>query len=70
MSRNHINSKRKIRAVAHEIQSSITTYDNAMGIIRIIDTSVDASIAPSISPIKLNRSLRRDIKKTVIAKNV
>lgn len=49
---------------------SITTYDQNAGVIRIIDTSVDADVSPSISPIKLNRSLRRNIKKPISAKNV
>lgn len=45
-------------------------YDHSSGVIRIIDDSIDSRVAPSLSPIKLNRTLRRNIKKPVEVKNV
>ena len=48
----------------------LTTYDKSIGVIRIIDNSVDSNAPTSVSPLNLNRALRRNIKKPLIAKNV
>ena len=45
-------------------------YDQSVGVIRISDNSIDSKVAPSLSPIKLNRTLRRNIKKPIEMKNV
>ena len=45
-------------------------YDRAMGAIRIRDSSNDMEIAPSISPARLTRSMRRNIKKQSVAEIV
>lgn len=64
------NQIRKKAIRSYDTKQSITIYDADIGVIRIIDTSVDSNAPPSLSPIKLNRSLRRNIKKPVLAKNV
>lgn len=70
MNNKHIYIEKRIKTHTKKFDFSITTYDQTTGVIRIVDTSVDSGIAPSISPIRLNRSLRRNIKKPISAKNV
>lgn len=70
MNNKHIYIRKTTKNHTQKSNFSITTYDQTIGVIRIIDTSVDSDVAPSISPIKLNRSLRRNIKKPISAKNV
>ena len=41
----------------------IIAYDQATGVIRMIDTSVEVSGTLNVSPIKLTYSLRQKIKK-------
>ena len=65
MNNHYVRIKRKRSSNIAQVRPSITTYDHAMGVIRIIDTTIDSNLAPSISPVSLTRSLKRDIKKTV-----
>ena len=70
MNTNHNIINRKFHKGNHKAAVSTTTYDQSMGIIRIMDHSFSSNTAPSLSPIKLNRAMRRNIKKPAIAKNV
>ena len=58
------NGTRSERTIVFE-----TTYDYSYGVVRITDDSIDSGMTPSLSPIKLNRTLRRNIKKPIRSKN-
>lgn len=70
MNNNDFYVKRKKRSEQFKKNIVLTTYDKSIGVIRIIDNSVDSNAPTSVSPLKLNRALRRNIKKPLIAKNV
>lgn len=56
------------RKSIHTHQASM--YDHSMGAIRVRDSADGLEIAPSFSPAKLTRSMRRNIKKQGIAEIV
>ncbi len=61
---------RKITIGKKRNKTSTITYDISMGAIRMIDTSVVAKSSASVSPIQLSESVRENIKKPILAKNV
>lgn len=71
---NDSNSSRKIgrKSKTKKVVTPMfeTNYDRSLGVIKIIDTSSKENAEISISPIKLNRKARRNIKKPDIAKNL
>ena len=61
---------RKMKMTTKRNVTPAITYEVSMGVIRMIDTSVVANSSASVSPIKLSESMRENIKKPVLAKNV
>ncbi len=66
--RKHV--KAIIKTAGKQTKTSIVTYDATVGVIRIIDRTIDTPASPSVSPINLTAISRENIKKPVLAKIV